>query len=75
MASDKTVRDDSYVGLKKTNTWYDKLTTIKPNKFVEILLNKNYYIGNVNKHRVTLVKIFLYEFYLIKMTKKLLKGC
>lgn len=62
-------------GWKKKHMIWQIDNTIKPNKFVEILLYKNYYMGNVNKYRVTLVKIFLYEFYLIKMTKKLLKGC
>ena len=32
-------------------------------------------MGNVNKHRAVLVKIFLYRSHLIKRTKNYKKGC
>ena len=45
MESDKTLRDDSYVELKKKNMIRQIDNTIKSNKFVEILLNEHYYIS------------------------------
>ena len=45
MESDKTVRDDGYVELKKKNMIWQIDNTIKSNKFVEILLNEHCYIS------------------------------